>query len=97
MIKVIKLVSGEEVIAKIEESKEGVIKLFDPLQFMQVPMEEGGVGIHFMPWLAYANIEDGVEIKEDKIIYNIKAGSEVEKQYKEITGEIIVPDSDIIV
>ena len=96
-IKVAKIITGEDVVAKVEEI-DGAVRFESPLQFAIAPNGEGGVGLEFGPWPMYGDVgEEGIEIKKSMIVYMVKPDETILNGYKEVIGDIIVPDSDIII
>jgi len=64
-VQLVRLTSGEEVLAKIENIGEGT-KLEKP--HIIVPTQAKGIAL--MPWCPYSNIQDeGVVIPNDKILF----------------------------
>jgi hypothetical protein len=89
--KVVRLNTGEEVIANIEESSHGNILLSKPL--LLIPMQEGR--LTFATWLPY-NEDDFVVVSESAIVFMINPVNEMLSQYQNATGQIITPDKKII-
>jgi hypothetical protein len=64
-VQLVRLVSGEEVLAKIENLGEGT-KLSKP--HLIIPTQQKSIAL--MPWCPYSNIQDeGVVIPNDKIVF----------------------------
>ena len=83
----VRLVSGEEVLAKIE-SVDGGVKLTKP--YLIIPTQ--GRGIALMPWCPYSTIQDtGVTLPEDKIMFVSGLAKELENEYLSVTTGIEVP------
>lgn len=96
-IKCIKLISGEEVIADIDENIEGLVLLKNPLLIMMVPNQNNQFGIGLAPFCSYAQgatvpIRAGAVVS----IFEPEAGMKNEYNTRFGTG-IIVPESKIIV
>jgi hypothetical protein len=81
-VKVIKLCTGEEVVAKVSESLDHII-LKKPLMISQVPgAQQGQIGIGLLPWIMTAEADE-VTIDRVNIIAILSAKSEVEKMFLE--------------
>jgi hypothetical protein len=90
----LKLVTGEEIIGKTEES-ETMFFVKKPIQIFQFPDKESGkmkMGIgDFMPHVENTN----VMILKNAIAVIAVPREEMIQQYREITSDIILPDSKI--
>tara|TARA_Y100000590_G_scaffold30504_1_gene33874 strand:- start:463 stop:738 length:276 start_codon:yes stop_codon:yes gene_type:complete len=86
-VKVIKLKSGEELIARFgDDTLNGTIVLEQPMA-IQVMMQPGGKpGFAMVPWMM-ASDDKKFTISSDQILAKGKARDEMEKQYlSAITG-----------
>lgn len=93
MIKVMKLVSGEEVIAKVEESLQGV-KYSKPRVF-HVMQTDRGVSAALMPYIMAAP-DETVEIRDSAIISMVDAPKQLEDSYLQQTSGIQLASSQIV-
>ena len=93
-VKLIRLISGEEIIAEVLDWKNGVMTIQNAL--VVIP-QQGQVG--FAPWATVINPdmpEIGLDMKH--IIYSVEVAEPVVKQYNEIFGSnIVLPDKQLIV
>ena len=86
-IQLVRLVSGEEILAKIEES-DGFVKFEKP--HIIIPTQ--GKGIALMPWCPYSTIQDdGVTVPSDKVMFTAKPHVELAKEYTTATTGIELP------
>ena len=86
-IQLVRLVSGEEILAKIEEG-DGFVKFEKP--HIIIPTQ--GKGIALMPWCPYSTIQDdGVSVPTDKILFITKPHTELAKEYTTATTGIELP------
>jgi predicted enzyme related to lactoylglutathione lyase len=92
-IKLIRLTSGEEVIATITDESNDSITFEKPVALYAA--EEGKLG--FMPYVPYTKAEDGLTIKGVHILFTVDPVDDVLNQYKEATGSIVTPNQGIIV
>jgi hypothetical protein len=75
-VKVFRLNSGEEVLARFEETDSGVI-LKDPA--ILVPVGQGQIGL--MPWMMYTKAAKGVTIPQSFIAFTVEPLEELKSQY----------------
>ena len=88
-IKVVRLVSGEELIGEWNEEKT-IIN--NPV--IMVPIAKDQLG--FQPWIPYAE-EEIMTFKEQHIIVVVTPDKKLQNEYNKIYGSgLIVPDDNII-
>lgn len=75
-VKVFRLNSGEEILARFEE-KETTWLLKDPA--ILVPVGQGQIGL--MPWMMYTKAAKGVEISKSFVAFTIEPLDELKSQY----------------
>ena len=86
-VELVRLVSGEEVLAKIEN-------LGDATRFEKphliIPTQAKGIAL--MPWCPYSNIqEDGVVVPNDKIMFITTPHDDLVKEYTTMVTGIEMP------
>jgi len=84
--KIVRLVTGEELIAKCEATPTGWI-LKDPV--IIVPIAQGKLG--FAKWLPYAQTEKGVEIASNFVMFHLDPDAELATQYTSMVSGLVVP------
>ena len=93
-VKLIRLITGEEIIAEVLDWKNGLMTIQNAL--VVIP-QQGQVG--FAPWATVINPEMpeiGLDMKH--VIYSVAVADPVVKQYNEIFGSnIVLPDKQLIV
>jgi hypothetical protein len=93
-VKLIRLITGEEIIAEVLDWKNGVMTIQNAL--VVIP-QQGQVG--FAPWATVIHPEMpeiGLDMKH--VIYSVAVADPVVKQYNEIFGSnIVLPDKQLIV
>lgn len=92
-IKLIRLTSGEEVIAEIVEEKTSSIKFKKPLVLYAA--EENQIG--FMPYIPYTKADEGLTIKNRHVLFTVDPIEDIIRQYKELTGDIIIPETGEVI
>ena len=86
-IRIVRLTSGEEVLCTLLEDKTNYT-LKKP--HILLPQGEGRLAI--APWCPYADIgTSGVTLSKEHIIFVVRAGSDMEDQFKEMTTGLIMP------
>ena len=89
-IKVIRIVSGEELIGDWNEEKS---TLTNPV--IMVPVAKDQLG--FSPWIQYVE-EEEVLLKEQHIVTILTPDNKLQNEYNRIYGSgLIVPDADKII
>ena len=93
-VKILRLITGEEVICKAEKSKHGwnVKK-----SALIIPTGNGGIGL--MPWMPYTTaFEKGFDIREQDVMFTLQPQSELNDEYNEVFGSgLVVPKkSDVV-
>ncbi len=88
-IRIVRLVSGEEVLCKLQED-ETSYTLKKP--HILLPQGEGRLAI--APWCPYADVgTSGVTLNKTHVMFVVRAGKDMEGQYNEMTSGIVVPPS----
>ena len=84
-VKVLKLITGEEVIARITEEKNNLISLEKPMILQMLPPNTttGQVGFAMIPWMKAAKNEK-VLISTEHIIAEDEASEQTEKNYLQV-------------
>lgn len=90
-IKIVRMSTGEDVLADIVESLDGV-KLENAVVI--VPTQEGRVT--FVPYSPFTEQGEEINVKMDKVVFIANANKEFEDQHKKMFGGIITPDSRIV-
>jgi hypothetical protein len=85
-VKLIRLSTGEEILAKCETTPVGFV-LKDPA--IIVPLGQGKLG--FAKWLPYAQTEKGVEIPSNFVMFHLDPDPELVSQYTSMVTGLVVP------
>ena len=89
-IKVVRLVSGEELIGDWNEEKN-IIN--NPV--IMVPVSKAQLG--FSPWIPYVE-EEEVPLKEQHIVTILTPDNKLQNEYNRVYGSgLIIPDADKII
>ena len=87
-IKVLKLITGEEVIARVAQEKNNLITLEKPMTLQMLPpnTSTGQVGFALVPWIKAAK-NDKTTISIEHVLVTDEASDQTEKNYLQvITG-----------
>jgi len=86
-VKVLKLITGEEVFARVTEEENNLITFEKPMTLQSVPNKKTGqMGVALIPWIMSGKSEK-ITISTDHIIAQDKPKEQVEKNYlSTITG-----------
>ena len=95
-IKILRLSTGEDVIAKVDEGSGETVELKNP--FVIIPQQAApGQPVQLMMSLynAYGK-KDTVTLSKDKIIFMSEPKDEILKSYEANTSKILTPKSSLI-
>ena len=84
-VKVLKLITGEEVIARITEEENNLITLKNPMILQMVPptTSTGQIGFALVPWMKSAKNEK-VTISTEHVLVTDEASDQSEKNYLQV-------------
>jgi len=95
-VKILRMVTGEDVIAKISKDSVGNYTL--EKSFVIIPRQSApGQPIQLMmsPYVPYSD-EDNIKIAADKVVTSVKPKSDILKSYQQNTSSILTPSSELI-
>ena len=95
-VKVIRMTTGEDVIAKIDSGSGTNITLNKP--FVIIPQQMGpGKPVQLMMSLYNAfGKGDKVEVAKDKVVFMTEPKDEIRKSYEQNTSRILTPNKGLI-
>ena len=84
-VKVLKLITGEEVIARVTKEKNNLITLEKPmiLQMLAPNTSTGQIGFALVPWMKAAKNEK-ITISIEHILVEDEASEQTEKNYLQV-------------
>jgi len=84
-VKVLKLITGEEVITRIIEEENNLITLKNPMTLQMIPpnTSTGQVGFALVPWMKAAKSEKAT-ISIDHVLVTDEASDQTEKNYLQV-------------
>tara|TARA_B100002019_G_scaffold200876_1_gene174100 strand:+ start:546 stop:836 length:291 start_codon:yes stop_codon:yes gene_type:complete len=93
-VKLIRMWSGEDVVADLLEEKEDTIVLTNPI--VAIPNGQGSLG--FAPWSPLLKGRDvPLEMKKSYTVYITEVQEDVVKQYEQMFSLIQTPNNNLIV
>ena len=89
-----KLISGEEIMAKVISIDNSIVSLSRPVSYvMGVQSEKSKQGnVMFAPWMLGVEIKTVIEINNNHILFMAPAGADAALKYKEAVGDSTVKD-----
>lgn len=98
-VRLVRLVSGEELVGQIEETETGVTIKKAAIVIVQPPRTSGEqLGIALIGWLPYTQArQDGITVKKEHVLFIVTPEPNMIKTYNEkFTSEsIVVPQPDV--
>lgn len=90
-IKLVKLVTGEEVLTKYETGKSQIVTLHNP-----VKLQLSQKGVAMIPLSPFMKENAKILISTDSVIYTVDPDEDVVNAYNQQFGGIITPPSNLI-
>lgn len=91
-IKLLRLVSGEEIIAEITNTDEETYLIKDAI--VMIPAGEGRIG--FMPFMPYTEAKDGLTIRKQDVMFSVDPIKDMIDQFRQARSGIEIPNKGII-
>ena len=84
-VKVLKLITGEEVIARVSEEHNDLLTLEKPMTLQMIPptTSTGQVGFAMVPWMKAAK-NNKATISIDHVLVTDEASDQTEKNYLQV-------------
>lgn len=93
-IKIVRLSTGEELIATIGDSfNTGVVNLIDVA--ILIPTQQNSLGL--APFMAYSNAKEGLEVPRAFVMFMADPVDGLKKQYQSMFSRIITPTEQKII
>ena len=95
-VKIVRLQSGEDVIAKLEKDTMGNYNFEKP--FVIIPTQSApGQPVQLMmtPYMPFAD-EEKITVTADKVVAIVKPKKEILASYQKNTSKILTPNSELI-
>jgi hypothetical protein len=95
-LKILKLVTGEEVVGEIKDESVNSIRIENPCVLGIGMAPTGKATLQMQPMLLFSE-QKVVELKKEHILYSVSVATEIKNKYNEIYGSgIVVAKSSII-
>ena len=90
-VKMVRLISNEEIICKVTENDDNTITIKNPAAIM--PVGEGQLAM--VPWLPHA-VENGITISMDRVMFMFEPLTELANEYSTKFGSgLVVPTGPV--
>ena len=99
-VKILKLITGEEVLGEIEIESETEFVLINPVGIAIVRGKDGQPNVGFAPFPTYtaAKKDDTIDLNLQHVVYSYKAPEDFHKNYEQVFGVgLIVPGQQQII
>jgi hypothetical protein len=92
-VKIIRLLSGEEIICNFFKNDDGTVLLKNPS--ILIPSPEGKLLL--AKWIPYAKTDDGIVMDAKNIIFSLDAQKELEDHFTNVVvNNLVVPGKKIV-
>lgn len=92
-VKIIRLLSGEEIICNLTDNGDGTVLLKDPS--VLIPSPEGKLLL--AKWLPYANTENGITLENRHIVFTVDPQKELSEHFTTVVvNNLVVPGKKLI-
>lgn len=86
-IKIVKIVTGEEIIGDVSETLDGKIVIKEPVTLGMVERNQLG----FIGYMPYADLKDGLTLDANRVVFTVPVDPKLENEYQAAFGKVIVP------
>lgn len=93
-IKLYKLASGEEIIAKAVSTKSGVIEIEDSVSLVYHQVDNGRMSVGFAPFMPYAG--DKVTLRESAVAAESVPNDQILQEYNRVFSNIVIAPANSI-
>lgn len=96
-IKIVKLINGEEVIAKIHPSSSEVVKIENPVRIVVMPnkLDPKTPNVGLAPWAEFSD-EKVFVLDKSHVLCIMTPVKEFVNQYNSIFGGLVLPNSGLV-
>ena len=93
-VKLIRMSSGEDVVATIVDETDSVLKIEDAI--VAIPTGEGKLG--FAPWSPILSKSDKIlPVNKNFVVYVAEVAEDIVNQYNQMFSKIVTPTNKLIV
>jgi hypothetical protein len=94
MIKIFKLMTGEEVVAEITNESDNSVSLKNCVALVLQPSRDGKLSFGFVPFGAM--VDGDITISKDKLLFTADASDDLKNSYNTMFGGIVTPPKTLI-
>jgi hypothetical protein len=94
-VKVIKSITGEEVVGDVTETAIGYV-VENPVLVVMQRMQNGETGLGFVPYIPYT-AEKKVEFVAANVVHVLEVDDSMRNQYNTIFGGIVTPPKQLLI
>lgn len=97
-LRILKLITTEELVGEVEEEKESSIRIKNPCLLSIGMSSTGKASLQMTPYLLFSE-QKVVEFKKEHVLCNVSVATEIQNKYNEIygTGIVVAKNQSIIV
>jgi len=96
-LRILKLITGEEIVGNITERGGGLISIENPCLLGIAMGPNGKASLQMQPMLIFSE-QKVVELQLNHVIYNVSVAQEIQNRYNEIYGSgIVMPKKQSII
>ncbi len=96
-LRILKLITGEEIVGNITERISGLISIENPCLLAIAMGPNGKASLQMQPMLIFSE-QKVVELQLNHVIYNVSVAQEIQNKYNEIYGSgIVMPKQQSII
>jgi hypothetical protein len=97
-VKILKLITGEELLAKVLPSSTNVIKMENPVRIVVMPnkLDPKTPNVGFAPWAEFSD-DKIFEIDKSHVLAIITPISQFTTQYSSMFSGLVLPTSNLLV
>lgn len=97
-VKIIKLITGEELLGEILPSSEAICKVKNPVRIVVMPnkIDPKTPNIGFAPWAEFSDDKE-FELDKSHVLAIMTPINEFVNQYNTMFGGLVVPKSNLII
>ena len=92
MVKLVRMMSGEEIIAKTHQREDGGWLLRKPC--ILIPQDRQSLAI--VPWMSYCDTKEGIVIPDKFVAFMVNPSEELASEYEAATSKIITPSKGLV-
>ena len=94
-VRVIKMINGEEIVAKVKSENEDIVTVEKPAIVMMAPGENGNMSVQMGPYCPYT--DDPLPIGKHVVVYMVEPNTELLNGYNKAFGNgLVMPSTQLL-